>query len=124
MELERQEAEDERLFEQEIALQNKLSVRSEHDNVRTQQQTTREPVKMPFGEIDHGTFVDGSKFGVGFDVDEVCGELRQRGYHDVRRMRSEEAKVPRNSVAYRGRAIVFYDTDTLKVTHVETHGCR
>ena len=33
-----------------------------------------------------------------------------------------EEKVPRSSVAYRGRAIVFYDKDTLKVTYVERHG--
>ena len=52
-ESERQEAED-----------SQRSVRSEHENMRTQRMT-QEPVKMPFGETHNGTFVDESKFGVG-----------------------------------------------------------
>ena len=74
---------------------------------------------MGFGVVKHEKYIDESRFGIGFDVDTVCDELKKRGYTDVKQMHvnNDDPNVVRISIAYVGRATIIYD-DAYKVVRV------
>ena len=75
---------------------------------------------LGFGVVIYEKYTDRSLFGIGFDVDDVCEELKSQGFTDVNQLHVKwyDPTAVRLAVYHVGRATVVYD-DNHKVVRVK-----
>jgi hypothetical protein len=75
-------------------------------------ETDKEGIDLGLGVRQMPLFIDASRFGIGFDIEEVCSALEQRGFLHITRVHASRVdKGIRTSVYYNDHATVVYGDD-------------